>query len=582
MISTPDERAALLVASSEDEVPVLERMEGGMSSNPTPRAARRGQQVHSHAPSPTSEARGWLVCALMSMALIIGIALGVFGERLNLFTPGGERLSLTVSGVSGNGLPDPEPVPPSSSSSSSSVSAAAGASSSTAGVLDPEPEKPSAATKSSAADLGQETSSHSDRPYIHVGFQAAGDFGWLALTKLLELALPGVDVRFSDPDLRRSFGMNRVPENDDVINMDVVELGTHEEKVPIDLVVEGPSIYLDQFACWWSDQPWIQVIEEPAVVYNNWQHCQHSTPPLIRLDTSAAWAGGGDGSAFNSTETTFVWSPYAMEWTWFYNKRLATRETTSWSRVKPWDRPRMVGWVSGHCQGFRAMMFDALTKAAAEAGIEGVDSLGNCQHNMDYSKESIWPPGNAEPWEIYRGYRWVMAMENSEENGYVTEKLPNALAAGAVGIYYGDSLAARKIFKEESFVDVLHVWRNVLPGHRARKKDSHPETEEDWLAIARYIVAIDMDKEAYKKYAVDNVLNGFPELVTATSGLGENEEEAEEEEQKEREEDEAPMGYPNEPWPLVSRDIREQALNPTIAEAVEKLRKALSPLVRQD
>ena len=123
----------------------------------------------------------------------------------------------------------------------------------------------------------------------------------------------------------------------------------------------------------------------------------------------------------------------------------------------------MVGWVSGHCQGFRSQMFQALQRAAAEAGVEGVDSLGNCEHNRDFSNETAWPPGDAEAWDIYPDYRWVMAMENSAEVGYVTEKLPNALAAGAVPIYYGDSVAARKIFKEEAYVDVLRVWRETLP-----------------------------------------------------------------------------------------------------------------------
>ena len=41
-------------------------------------------------------------------------------------------------------------------------------------------------------------------------------------------------------------------------------------------------------------------------------------------------------------------------------------------------------------------------------------------------------------------------------------------------------------------------------------------------------------------------------------------------------------GYPNEPWPIVKRDLHEQALNPTIAEAVRKLRDTVGPLVRRD
>ena len=75
-----------------------------------------------------------------------------------------------------------------------------------------------------------------------------------------------------------------------------------------------------------KEQPWIQVIEEPASVYNNAGHCEHPNPPLIRLDTSAAWAGAGDGSAYDRDKTTYVWSPYAMEWTWFYHDRRGAME----------------------------------------------------------------------------------------------------------------------------------------------------------------------------------------------------------------------------------------------------------------
>jgi hypothetical protein len=70
-----------------------------------------------------------------------------------------------------------------------------------------------------------------------------------------------------------------------------------------------------------------------------------------------------------------------------------------------------------------------------------------------------YPPRGIKPWELYKDYRWVLALENSAEPGYVTEKLVNAMASGAVPVYYGDSRAARKVFKKGTFVDVLEIWR---------------------------------------------------------------------------------------------------------------------------
>jgi hypothetical protein len=63
-----------------------------------------------------------------------------------------------------------------------------------------------------------------------------------------------------------------------------------------------------------------------------------------------------------------------------------------------------VGWTSGHCQGFRSQMFRVLQAAAAEAGVQGVDSLGNCEHNRDFSNASAWPPQEADEWDIYPAY----------------------------------------------------------------------------------------------------------------------------------------------------------------------------------
>jgi hypothetical protein len=46
---------------------------------------------------------------------------------------------------------------------------------------------------------------------------------------------------------------------------------------------------------------------------------------------------------------------------------------------------------------------------------------------------------------------------------------------------------------------------------------------------------------------------------------------------------EGAAGYPNEPWPVVGRDINDAAtIGPNIAEAVRKLLDALGPLVRRD
>jgi hypothetical protein len=61
------------------------------------------------------------------------------------------------------------------------------------------------------------------------------------------------------------------------------------------------------------------------------------------------------------------------------------------------------------------------------------DRLTLCFTHLKY------PPRKLKGNEIYSNYRWVLALENVAEPGYLTEKLVNAQASGAVPVYYGDS-----------------------------------------------------------------------------------------------------------------------------------------------
>jgi hypothetical protein len=94
--------------------------------------------------------------------------------------------------------------------------------------------------------------------------------------------------------------------------------------------------------------------------------------------------------------------------------------------------------------------------------------------------------------EIYKNYRWVLALENVAEPGYLTEKLVNAQASGAVPIYYGDSRAARKVFKKDSYVDAFSEWRKmgVTP--------SSPPSVEDWRRLAERVAEIDKDEASVR------------------------------------------------------------------------------------
>jgi len=55
--------------------------------------------------------------------------------------------------------------------------------------------------------------------------------------------------------------------------------------------------------------------------------------------------------------------------------------------------------------------------------------------------------------EAYSGSKFVVAFENAQAPGYVTEKLALAFVAGAIPLYWGHADSAREIFNAEAYVD---------------------------------------------------------------------------------------------------------------------------------
>lgn len=90
-----------------------------------------------------------------------------------------------------------------------------------------------------------------------------------------------------------------------------------------------------------------------------------------------------------------------------------------------------------------------------------VEALGACNGSGE-PKSSFSASRFARDWhneaiDMYRPFRFVVAFENSEAPGYVTEKLVLALLAGAVPLYWGNSTAASDIFNPRAFVDCTRL-----------------------------------------------------------------------------------------------------------------------------
>ena len=111
-----------------------------------------------------------------------------------------------------------------------------------------------------------------------------------------------------------------------------------------------------------------------------------------------------------------------------------------YSQKTPSVDERNLGFLSSfvsNCVGWRKDALQGLTNALT-ARKRLVHNYGNCMHDADESAvESTAVGRDARKNDIGKRHRYVFAFENSEKEGYTTEKLFYLLTAGAVPVYRG-------------------------------------------------------------------------------------------------------------------------------------------------
>lgn len=103
-------------------------------------------------------------------------------------------------------------------------------------------------------------------------------------------------------------------------------------------------------------------------------------------------------------------------------------------------------YVSENCVKQRDSFFAFAKKYNSDA-----DALGKCSNTVN---GELVPGGYTDLNSTYSQYNFVMAMENMQKPGYVSEKIFNAFNSGAIPIYWGDSETVEKIFNKNAYIDV--------------------------------------------------------------------------------------------------------------------------------
>ena len=117
------------------------------------------------------------------------------------------------------------------------------------------------------------------------------------------------------------------------------------------------------------------------------------------------------------------------------------------------------------CEGaerpLRELFFDLLSEykqvdalGVCKATVAGKDGSRVEEHDELYARrdDRFGDGYNDRAVQKYESYKFVVAFENVRKPGYVTEKIANAMLAGAIPIYLGDPDIA-SIFNERSFIN---------------------------------------------------------------------------------------------------------------------------------
>lgn len=144
-----------------------------------------------------------------------------------------------------------------------------------------------------------------------------------------------------------------------------------------------------------------------------------------------------DVVVYDSKKENEIYVPYFL---WSGVELKTTRSYENYG-----DRKFLV-YVSENCVEQREQFF-----ALAKAANGGADALGSCSNTVG---GKLIPGGYADLNDTYSQYNFVMAMENSQKPGYVTEKIINAFNSGAIPIYWGDSATVKAIFNNKAFIDL--------------------------------------------------------------------------------------------------------------------------------
>jgi hypothetical protein len=136
-----------------------------------------------------------------------------------------------------------------------------------------------------------------------------------------------------------------------------------------------------------------------------------------------------------------------------------------------------VVWIASNCHSKNGRPY--LVKEMMNLGLK-IDSYGKCMNNKASDPELEHKDIYTRTFDILKRYKFYLAFENTNCRDYVTEKLHNSLAAGAIPIVLGQK-----------------DYSKFLPTHDAA---IHVDDFYSVQELVEYIKKVDSDDELYRKH----------------------------------------------------------------------------------
>jgi len=123
------------------------------------------------------------------------------------------------------------------------------------------------------------------------------------------------------------------------------------------------------------------------------------------------------------------------------------------NRIAPnHNREYLVAYCSSNKVTERETIFDLFVEKTND---QVCHAYGHCYGKYINTKKDkapgVWD--SEDLMNIYKKYKFVIAMENKCQDGYVTEKIINAFYSGAIPIYWGSSNVC-EFFNKDAFINV--------------------------------------------------------------------------------------------------------------------------------